>query len=57
MRTEKLRINELSDDAYSWYSKLDGEPVTLRAVAFTDRNDQGLASSVRFFTDTAQLFG
>ena len=121
MRTENLRINELSDDAYSWYieyltaldakdvelvqnnmdpvagrdavhaglseyrqsfgelehdllniygsdrnfvlealnhySKLDGEPVTLRAVAFTDRNDQGLASSVRFFTDTAPLFG
>ena len=131
MRTENLRINELSDDAYSWYveyltaldakdidayaaflaedvelvqnnmdpvkgrdavhaglseywqsfgelehdllniygsdrnfvlealnhySKLDGEPVTLRAVAFTDRNDQGLASSVRLFADASPLF-
>lgn len=131
MRTENLRINELSDDAYSWYveylttldskdvdayaaflaedvelvqnneepvrgrdavrgglaeywmsfgelehdllnlygsdhnfvlealnhySRLDGEKVTLRAVAFTDRDEEGRALSVRFYTDTAPLF-
>ncbi len=43
-------------EALNRYSTLDDRDVTLRAVAFTDRNDQGLATSVRLFTDTAPLF-
>lgn len=38
------------------YTTLDGRQVTLRAVAFTDRDEQGLVTSVRLYTDTAPLF-
>ena len=34
----------------------DGKAVTLRAVALTDRNTAGLATSVRVYTDAARLF-
>ncbi len=34
----------------------DGKQVTLRAVAFTDRDEDGLVTSVRLDTDTAPLF-
>jgi hypothetical protein len=43
-------------EALNRYSTLDGREVTLRAVAFTDRNDEGLAKSVRLFSDTSPLF-
>lgn len=43
-------------EALNHYSRLDGEPVTLRAVAFTDRDGEGRVASVRFYTDTAPLF-
>ena len=43
-------------EALNHYTRLDGEPVTLRAVAFTDRNQSGLVTSVRLYTDTAPLF-
>ena len=43
-------------EALNHYTRADGEAVTLRAVAFTDRNDDGLVTSVRFYTDTSPLF-
>lgn len=43
-------------EALNHYKRNDGEVVTLRAVAFTDRNEAGLVTSVRFYTDTAPLF-
>ena len=50
-----------SDDAFvlealNHYTRADGAPVTLRAVAFTDRDDDGKVTSVRFYTDTGPLF-
>jgi hypothetical protein len=35
---------------------LDGGRVTLRAVAFMDRNSEGEVSSVRLYGDTSPLF-
>jgi ketosteroid isomerase-like protein len=43
-------------EALNHYTRADGEAVTLRAVAFTDRNDDGLVTSVRLYTDTSPLF-
>lgn len=43
-------------EALNHYKRNDGQAVTLRAVAFTDRNEAGLATSVRFYTDTTPLF-
>ena len=43
-------------EALNHYTTLDGRAVTLRAVAFTDRDDDGLVTSVRLYTDTAPLF-
>ena len=43
-------------EALNHYKRHDGKAVTLRAVAFTDRNKQGLATSVRLYTDTSPLF-
>lgn len=50
-----------SDDAFclealNHYTTAGGEPVTLRAVAFTDRDAHGSVTSVRFYTDTGPLF-
>lgn len=44
-------------EALNNYKRNDGKPVSVRAVAFTDRNEQGLVTSVRFYTDTTPLFG
>lgn len=44
-------------EALNHYQRLDGGAVTLRAVAFTDRNEDGLVTSVRIYTDTGPLFG
>jgi ketosteroid isomerase-like protein len=43
-------------EALNHYQRKDGKTATLRAVAFTDRNEAGLVSSVRFYTDTTELF-
>lgn len=43
-------------EALNHYQRNDGKTVTIRAVAFTDRNEEGLVTSVRFYTDTAPLF-
>jgi hypothetical protein len=43
-------------EALNHYLTQDGRRVTLRAVAFTDRDDDGLVSSVRLFSDTGPLF-
>ena len=43
-------------EALNHYTRLDGKPVTVTAVAFTDRNPEGLVTSVRFYTDTTPLF-
>lgn len=43
-------------EALNHYKRNDGKAVTLRAVAFTDCNEQGLATSVRLYTDTTPLF-
>jgi ketosteroid isomerase-like protein len=43
-------------EALNHYQRQDGKAVTLRAVAFTDRNPAGLVTSVRFYTDTTELF-
>lgn len=48
--------NSFCLEALNHYTRLDGAPVTLRAVAFTERDDQGLVSSVRLYTDTTPLF-
>jgi ketosteroid isomerase-like protein len=43
-------------EALNHYKRNDGQAVTIRAVAFTDRNEEGLVTSVRFYTDTTPLF-
>lgn len=42
--------------ALNRYTRHDGKLVTLRAVAFTDRKNDGLAISIRVYTDTGPLF-
>ena len=43
-------------EALNHYTRLDGKPVTVTAVAFTDRNPEGLVTAVRFYTDTTPVF-
>jgi len=43
-------------EALNHYKRNDGQPLTTRAVAFTDRNEEGLVTSVRFYTDITLLF-
>lgn len=43
-------------EALNHYRRHDGKLVTLRAVAFTDRDRDGLAISIRLYTDTKPLF-
>ncbi len=43
-------------EALNDYRRLDGDAVTLRAVAVTARRDDGQVASVRLYTDTAPLF-
>lgn len=43
-------------EALNHYVTQDDRRVTLRAVAFTDRNEEGLVTSVRLFSDTGPLF-
>jgi hypothetical protein len=43
-------------EALNHYTRHDGKAVNLRAVALTDRNSDGLVTSVRVYSDTAPLF-
>lgn len=43
-------------EALNHYVRLDAKRVTVRAVAITERNKQGLVSSFRFYTDTKPIF-
>jgi hypothetical protein len=43
-------------EALNHYKRNDGKNIILRAVAFTDRNEEGLTTSVRLYTDTTSLF-
>lgn len=43
-------------EALNHYERHDGKKVTIRAVAFTDKNTDGLVTSVRVFADTSPLF-
>ena len=43
-------------EALNHYKRNDGQAITIRAVALSDRNKNGLVTSVRFYTDTTPLF-
>ena len=43
-------------EALNHYTTLDGRTVTLRAAALTDRGAEGLATSIRLYSDTSPLF-
>jgi hypothetical protein len=43
-------------EALNHYKRNDGKVVTIRAVAFTDRNEGGLVTLVRFYTDITPPF-
>ncbi|MGL5871829.1 MAG: nuclear transport factor 2 family protein [Xenococcaceae cyanobacterium] len=43
-------------EALNHYKRHDSKTVTIKAVAFTDRDETGLVTSVRFYTDTTELF-
>jgi hypothetical protein len=43
-------------EALNHYVRHDGKNVSLRAVALTDRDEAGLVTSIRVYTDTAPLF-
>ena len=43
-------------EADNHYVRHDGKKVTVRAVAFTDKGDDGKVTSVRIFGDTSPVF-
>jgi len=43
-------------EALNHFIKNNGKYITIRAVAFTDRNNEGLVSSVRLYADLSSLF-
>ncbi|MBW4475069.1 MAG: nuclear transport factor 2 family protein [Stenomitos rutilans HA7619-LM2] len=43
-------------EALNHYQRHDGEAVTVRAVAITERDESGLVISFRFYTDTTPVF-
>ena len=43
-------------EAYNHYVRLDGNKVSVRAVALTERNLDGLVTSFRFYTDVSPVF-
>lgn len=43
-------------EALNHYVRLDGRPVTVRAVAFTDRDQNEQVNSVRLYTDVSAVF-
>ncbi|MDZ7960790.1 MAG: nuclear transport factor 2 family protein [Aulosira sp. DedQUE10] len=50
------RDSSFALEALNHYKRTDGKLVTIKAVAFTDRNEEGLVTSVRFYTDTTPVF-
>ncbi|HZG45983.1 MAG TPA: nuclear transport factor 2 family protein [Allosphingosinicella sp.] len=43
-------------EALNHYGRLDGSRVTLRAVAITERGEDGLVKSARIYSDASPLF-
>ena len=43
-------------EALNHYERSDGGKVTVRAVALTDRNEAGLVTHFRFYTDVTPVF-
>lgn len=43
-------------EALNHYARHDGNTVTVRAVAFTDVNEDGLVESIRVYGDTSPVF-
>ncbi|MBR8837004.1 MAG: hypothetical protein DSM106950_24120 [Stigonema ocellatum SAG 48.90 = DSM 106950] len=43
-------------EALNKYTRKDGKEVVIPAVAITDRNQAGLVTSMRIYTDTAPVF-
>ena len=43
-------------EALNHYQRNDSKTVTVRAVAITDRNERGLVTSSRLYSDTTPLF-
>jgi ketosteroid isomerase-like protein len=43
-------------EALNHYVRNNGKHVSVRAVAITERNKQGLVTSFRFYTDTTPIF-
>ena len=43
-------------EALNKYERHDGGDVTVRAVAFTDRNESGFVTSVRIYADATPVF-
>ena len=43
-------------EALNTFTRLDGRQVTVPAFAITERNEQGLATSVRVFMDMAPVY-
>jgi hypothetical protein len=43
-------------EALNHYTRTDTTPVTLRAVTFIDRDESGLVTSIRLYTDTTALY-
>lgn len=59
---EHILLNILGNDqcfaleALNIYNRKDGKKVTCPAVAITERNEKGLAKSIRVFIDIAPLY-
>lgn len=43
-------------EALNHYARHDGKSITVRAVAFTDLNEDGLVEAIRVYGDTALVF-
>lgn len=43
-------------EAWNHYTRLDGKNVSVRAVALTERNENGLVKHFRFYTDVSPVF-
>ena len=60
MEHEELNLyggaRHLVHEALNHYTTLDGRAVTLRAVAWIDRDDDGLVTSLRVYSDQSPLW-
>lgn len=48
--------NSFALEAWNHYVRLGGKKVSIRAVALTDRNYEGLVTSFYFYTDVSPVF-